>query len=261
MRRKFPIKLVGIALFFLLAFTLPLRGLKGHFSFSLAHLLESVRSSSQTKIKGLEDKIRQLELENGRLRNLPQALSYESKIGAADVIFRTSLTWQSFLWLNVGEKNAPFPLKNAPVLYGDTVVGVIEEVGLTESRVRLISDPHLNPSVRSQRNGRLLAKGELAGALKPSFGQTTRLLKGTGFNYDFPDEEGAAQDLHTPIILPGDLLVTTGFDGVFPKGLKVARVTKVFPLQEGDFYYDIEAESLAPSLNSLERLHLLPPIR
>ncbi len=34
-------------------------------------------------------------------------------------------------------------------------------------------------------------------------------------------------------------------DGVFPEGLKVARVTKIQALREGDYCYEIEALPLA----------------
>jgi cell shape-determining protein MreC len=90
-------------------------------------------------------------------------------------------------------------------------------------------------------------------------------LRGTGFNYDFADDEGPGRDLRTgkplegkkpaiPLIKVGDLLITTGFDGVFPAGLQAARVSKIFPLKEGDYYYDIEA---LPSENHLDELSLV----
>lgn len=252
--KKVPLTAVLLPLFFLFLLFLPTtasRSLRAFFAARLAPLWEATSWSSKTREKELEEQIKRLELENSRLRHNPAA---PFKIASAEVIFRSHADWQSFLWLNIGEETAPFPLKNAPVLSGDVVVGAIEEVGKHESRVRLITDPQLNPSVRVLREGRWLAKGELNGAFKSH-------LKGSGFNYDFPDADGPAQELRSDIIKSGDLLVTTGLDGLFPKGLKVARVTRVLPLKEGDFYYDIEAESLATSLNSLERLYLLPPQR
>ena len=96
------------------------------------------------------------------------------------------------------------------------------------------------------------------------------ILKGIGFNYDFSDEAGPSRDLRTgkspmgkntlPLLQIGDLLVTTGFDGVFPAGLHVARIQKIFPLKEGDYYYELEAKSTVDRLDDLNIVFVLQPI-
>ena len=202
----------------------------------------------------------------------------------AKVIFRSSASWNSSLWINVGETTNEelgriAIAKNDPVLLGTSVVGVVDYVGQNQSRIRLITDAGLTPSVRAKREmtqqpilnekiqslilllrktkGALtttqeqqeliaqlenasehlvenehplyLAKGELYGSSKPLWRSQRYFLKGTGFNYDFADGEGPARDLRTgkpidnankepsiPILKAGDLLVTTGMDGVFP---------------------------------------------
>lgn len=263
MRKTVSFSLILLLLVLSLALLLPTQLAQSTRNFLAARLSPLwlfIHTASPTRERELLHEIKRLELENSQLRQMTSPSASYTAL-SAQVIVRSHAAWQSFLWLNIGAQGAPFPLKNAPVLDGDTLVGVIEEVGAKESRVRLISDPRLNPSVRIVRDKQYLAKGELNGAIKPLFQYPGTLLKGTGFNYDFPDEEGPAQDLRAPIIQKGDLLVTTGFDGVFPKGLKVARITRVLPLKEGDYYYDIEAESLSGNLNNLERLYILPPIR
>lgn len=116
-----------------------------------------------------------------------------------------------------------------------------------------------------------LAKGELWGSYKAAGKSLSLELFGTGFNYDYADEHGPARDLRSgvpihqqgkgiPLIEPGDLLVTTGMDGVFPKGLCVATVRKLFPLREGSYYYDLLASPSAGDLNQLQTLLLLPPV-
>lgn len=200
--------------------------------------------------------------------------------------------------------------KNSPVLVGMSVIGVVDYVGEHQCRVRLITDSGLNPSVRAARGvdrslidpinallGALedeelrekllsykdillegdvnahLAKGELSGCSLPMWRAQGQILKGTGFNYDFSDEEGSARDLRTglpldapgkktavPLIRTGDLLVTTGMDGVFPKGLNIAKVISVSPLKEGDYYYDIKAVPTAGNLNEIDLVMVLPPI-
>lgn len=113
-----------------------------------------------------------------------------------------------------------------------------------------------------------LAKGELKGTSKALWRSRSNLLKGVGFNYDFADDQGLSRDLITgqvgfdaktakPLIKEGDLLVTTGLDGVFPKDLPVAIVTRVFPLKDGAVSYDIEAKMVAGNLDEVDEVTLI----
>jgi cell shape-determining protein MreC len=106
-----------------------------------------------------------------------------------------------------------------------------------------------------------LAKGELHGHGGTIFRGPSTQLQGTGFNYDFEDEHGPARDLRSrdPIIQVGDLLVTSGLDGVFPEGLFVAKVQSIAPLQEGATAYDITAIPCAPNLSDLDFVFALEP--
>jgi hypothetical protein len=117
-----------------------------------------------------------------------------------------------------------------------------------------------------------LAKGELHGTSHPLWRSRAQVLKGVGFNYDFPDREGPARDLRSgepygmsrkegliPLLKPGDLLVTTGLDGVFPPGFRVALVSTVHVLKEGASTYEIEAVSTAGNLDELTHVFVLPP--
>lgn len=231
----------------------------------------------------------------------------------ARVIFRSPGTWNSSVWLNIGQADnsrfaKPVIAKNSPVVVGMSIVGVVDYVGTRQCRVRLITDSGLNPSVRVARgvnaevvraineclrviddqelvqllkmykrdyldvhSAAYLAKGELCGSSHPLWRAQGQILKGTGFNYDYPDELGPARDLRTgmakegkkkaaPLIRLGDLLVTTGMDGVFPKGLHVAKVTAIASLKEGDYFYDIEAVPTAGNLNEIDMVMVLPPV-
>lgn len=235
----------------------------------------------------------------------------------AQVIFQTQSSWTHTLWIDKGSKtkDLPFPLKkNCPVLVEDSLVGIVDFVGKYASRIRLISDPQLRPSVRATRGGYMsrrlfsmaqdlqkalqekphlmpkehlseklstllklfastlhheidlrLAKGELQGA---ESSKNPHIFRGAGFNYDFDDDEGQKMDLRTgqrhihdvktPIIKPGDILETSGLDGFFPKNIKVAVVTKVFPLEEGAIAYSILAKSLIHDFSSLEYVTIIP---
>ena len=85
------------------------------------------------------------------------------------------------------------------------------------------------------------------------------------------DDEGPARDLrsgeaidssaHFPISVlnPGDLLVTSGLDGIFPAGLEVAIVTKVHLLREGASSYELEATPAIANMHDLVDVWVLPP--
>ncbi len=107
-----------------------------------------------------------------------------------------------------------------------------------------------------------LAKGILQGAGSPLWRSVNHTLRGIGFNYDFADAYGPARELASgrPIIQVQDLLVTTGLDGVFPPGLSVGEVTKILPLQEGAYTYEIEAVPAIGNLDALQTLFVIPPI-
>lgn len=177
------------------------------------------------------------------------------------VIFRESLSWTSTFWINVGKDQKVE--KQSPVVLGNRLVGVIDYVGSHRSRVRLITDGSVTPSVRAFREGEklplLLAKGEVCGVRASRLRSRAPILKGMGFNYDFEDEEGNGANL-VPIVQKGDLLVTTGMDGVFPAGLKVGQVIHVYPLQEGACAYEVDAEALAGDFNEMTFVTVLPPL-
>ncbi|HEY4255565.1 MAG TPA: rod shape-determining protein MreC [Chlamydiales bacterium] len=106
-----------------------------------------------------------------------------------------------------------------------------------------------------------LAKGEVHGSSSPYFRTLKSHLKGIGFNCEFPDEEGPMRDLRTgAIIQEGDLLLTSGLDGVFPPGLKVAVVNRIEPLREGAFSYELEATPAAGNLSDISSVFVLPPV-
>ncbi len=119
----------------------------------------------------------------------------------------------------------------------------------------------------------LLAKGELQGSTLPLWRRKGSVVRGVGFNYDFADEEGPERDLITgrllgcgqesremPILKVDDLLVTTGLDGILIPGLHVARVTRVLPLGEGDYFYELEARPTVGDTDAISLVSVLPPL-
>ncbi len=263
-----------------------------------------------------------------RCDQMSYLLGFMNRAVPARVIYRDPGNWSSTLWINVGEEtnhqlNCAVIQKNSPVILGRAVIGAVDYVGKKQSRIRLITDVAMNPSVRvvrgSQQNRLLLetidlllrhlklrndlplsaqeknslaatlegmkektsadneswylAKGILQGAATPRFRSVNHTLRGVGFNYDFSDEEGPAREFATgkpiggaaniplmPIIHEGDLLMTTGMDGVFPAGLRVAEVTKIYPLREGAYTYELEAVPVVGNLDALQTVFIIPPL-
>ncbi len=278
---------------------------------------------SQTHLKDIFWK----EFFKRRSQELCHSLNLQICALPAKVIFREPASWSSTLWINLGEKDnqkleKKIVGKNSPVLLGTSIVGVVEYVGDHQSRVRLITDSRLTPSVRACRGNEqnwyllehlealifslelredlfssteeraalnqhldhlkksllqqsgdfYLAKGEIHGTSYPLWRSRNQVLKGIGFNYDFSDDEGPARDLRSgepyamsrrgeliPLLRPGDLLVTTGLDGVFPPGFRVGIVSAIQMLKEGASSYEIEAVSTAGDLNLLTHVFVLPP--
>jgi cell shape-determining protein MreC len=263
-----------------------------------------------------------------RSEELKKILEIELQALPAKIIFREPSSWSSSIWINIGEKdnNALGRLivgKNSPVIVNDSLVGVVEYVGKNESRVRLITDSGLVPSVRAVRGTTqdrsliqianalfervhtrddifenqkereiffsllskmidsllknkadyYLAKGELHGSSMPLWRGAGRKLKGIGFNYNYSDREGPERDLKTgkplkkgfdfldkAILKKGDLLVTSGMDGVFPAGLKVAVVSEIGDLEEGGYAYRIKAIPTALGIQDLNVVFVMPPL-
>ncbi|MEI8365871.1 MAG: rod shape-determining protein MreC [Parachlamydiaceae bacterium] len=242
-----------------------------------------------TEMKGLLEPAQpDLSMKNLKKRHaqeLQKLLKIALEMVPAQIIFRSQSSWGSSFWINVGTATNDMLgihtiAKNSPVLVGTAVVGVIDYVGKKQARVRLITDSELTPAVRVARpdseegnNTLYLAKGEIHGSGKQLWRTQRSELTGSGFNYDFPDEQGPARDLitgkpigassesaPTAIVQEGDLLVTTGLDGVFPPNLPIAKVTKVHPLKEGDYYYELEAVPVADHLDDLSLVFVIPPV-
>lgn len=216
----------------------------------------------RAEIEGLQERL-------ALLRSLPSDAPHDPL--PAKVIFRSQDAWNSALWINVGEKDnrdlgRAVVMKMSPVILGEAVVGIIDYVGEKQSRVRLLTDSTLTPAVRAVRregNKTLhLAKGIVRGDTAPLFRAQEHRLIGSGFNYDFADQAGPARPLESapPLVQKGDLLLTTGMDGVFPPGLSVGEVVSVDSLQEGDFAFTLTARPTMKSLNQLSVLFVIPPL-
>ena len=91
-----------------------------------------------------------------RTAHLRDLLKWELMAMPAQAIYRDPSSWSSSLWINVGEEDNRIMgrtviAKNSPVVAGVALIGVVDYVGKKQSRVRLITDSGLCPSVRAVR--------------------------------------------------------------------------------------------------------------
>lgn len=97
---------------------------------------------------------------------------------------------------------------NDPVIYGNNIVGLVKEVGLTTCVVKTILDPTLNISVyeiKSRENG---------------YSNTTAAL-----SYDGQCRMSGLSE--NTAVAPGGIVCTSGLGGIFPRDLTVGTITAV----------------------------------
>lgn len=243
---------------------------------------------------------------------LAQRLEREVRSVPAQVIFREPSSWNSVLWIDVGEEanrlhNRIVIGKHSPVIVGGALVGIVENIREHCSSVRLITESRLAISVQALRGGEqdryalesieglasvleerenlfkdpnsrgvflnalqelrkrfqtlsvenIVARGEIFGASQPLWRKRGNMLKGVGF-FNPSVLDMATTSSQAPL-KPGDLLVTTGIDGVFPQGFRVGTVVAIAPMREGDSAYEIEAKAMIENWENLSEVSVLPP--
>ncbi len=107
-----------------------------------------------------------------------------------------------------------------PVVTADGLVGIVEEVGLTYSKVRTVLHPNLKASASISRTDE---SGYTGGSLSLA-------------------EEGVLRINYlerSSSVVSGDFVVTSGLGGVFPSGLLIGRVTSVSPDSDGMTLYGL----------------------
>lgn len=162
-----------------------------------------------------------IEAENRRLRRL---LGLRERVGSETVsaLVISKDTTDYFRVARVTlDTSAPGIRPNMPVLSLDGVVGKVLRVAGESVQVQLAVDSGFGADVVVERTG---ARGFVRGA-----GDNERYLVRVEYVQS------------TDVINEGDILVTSGFGCRFPKGLPVARVTKIIKRDFG-IYQSVEAQ-------------------
>jgi rod shape-determining protein MreC len=180
------------------------RGIKGRY-----RALNQIRLENQSlkgRVMELEARIEELleaEATSSRLREL---LDLKGRVPGrsvtAAVIGNSASTWFRSLTINKGDKDGV--RSGMGVISSMGIVGQIVAVASRSAKVLLITDHSSGVDVISQRSR---ARGIVSGSLD----------NGTVMRYVKRGED----------IEEGDRLITSGLDGIFPKGMLVGTVGKV----------------------------------
>ena len=178
--------------------------------------LASENERLKARIRQLESEKSQLleeEATNKRLRELMEFRSeWAPKSLTATVIANSASAYFQTLILDKGKKDGVD--KGMAVISALGVVGQVVGVTSRTAKVLLVTDPHSGVDAMDQRSR---GRGIVSGSLE----------SGTVMKYVKRSED----------LKEGDRLVTSGLDGVFPKGLMIGTISKVNKKSVGLFQY------------------------
>ena len=219
-----PVRLVGSAI------SMPFQGLGNIFS----NLTADQETLSELQAENDELRSRNAELEEAeqtatRLQGLLDLQStYDLQSTAAHIISGSSDSWSSTVIIDKGTSSGLSV--GMPVTSSSGVIGQIVECGATSSTVLLVTDESssISAMVQSSRAQGML-NGSAAGEVSLDMIRTDQTVE------------------------VGDIVVTSGLGGVFPKGLPLGKVTSV-EKNPGSMYYTIVVEPYAHTENAEEVL-------
>jgi len=155
------------------------------------------------------------------------------KLTAATVVGRDASNWPSIIVLDCG--SAQGVEVGSGVICGQAVVGVVSAVRGSACIVRLLTHPQCRVDACIARTGE---SRHVAGNLT----DTIHML-----------------DVHEKPVQPGDVVLTSGELGTFPRGLLIGTVTKAAPA-EGALGYSVEVRPAA-ELSTLHDVLIVQPHR
>ena len=181
-------------------------------------------SNAQKENDRLKKELAHLKAEKVRLHEVVQAHERLKKIlnlktdqegpaQVAEVVGRGPSPFLQTLYINKGRKETLS--RGMPVIHPDGLVGRIEKTSRHYAKVLLLNDPNFAIDCLSLRSR---VRGVLTGFLGEGHCQVKYVAR--------------TEDIKT-----GDLMVTSGVDQVFPKGLVLGWVNKVVSQTKGNFLY------------------------
>jgi rod shape-determining protein MreC len=184
-------------------------------------------------LEGMAQQATELDLTNQRLEKL---LTLREELGvnavAAHVVGRSPVAWVQTVVLDKGESQGIS--KGMAVLVPEGVVGKVTTVSAHTARVQLISDPNSGVDSLVQRTR---TRGIAAGTLEG----------GCTLKYVQRGDE----------VQVGDQVVTSGLDGIFPKGQLIGTVARV-GTKDSRMFQDVEV-MLSAELSKMEEVLVVAP--
>jgi rod shape-determining protein MreC len=196
--------------------------------------VEKENETLKAKVSKLEQEVtdyHEAYMENLRLRRfLDFQNTIQTETKAAQVVLHDLTGWFQTIIVDKGFKDGVAP--DMAVVNDEGVVGRIMDVSDRYSRILLISDPESSVDAVIQRNR---VRGILSG--KDANNCVLKYVRG---NLD---------------VQAGDLVITSGKDGVFPKGLRLGTVQGIFK-DPVDLFQRVEVKPLV-HLNAVEEVLIL----
>lgn len=187
-------------------------------------------SKLQQQLVDLEE----MKEENSRLKNLQGIKDEYSDITSmvdASVISRDPNDRFSSFIIDKGSLHGV--KKSDPVIANGSLVGIISEVGPINSRVTTILSPELSVGVMENESKNLgVLKGDSA-LLKDGCTKMAILANASAFS-------------------SGDMIITAGSSSLFPKGIRVGRITSIKTEESGvSKYAEIEPFANIPTIKNV----------
>lgn len=160
------------------------------------------------QLRGINLQANEALAENERLRKMIgyQQAARQFDFVAARVIGRESDTWSRMIVIDRGTMNGI--ANDMPVVTPQGLVGRVVEAGLNSSKVQLILDPRSSVGTIVQR----------------AESRVTGIVQGDMDNPTMPQMVNIPKNAD---VVEGDVIVTSGFGGVYPKGIIVGLVSSL----------------------------------
>ncbi len=189
-----------------------LKNIWGHYFFlvSVAKENDKLKKTISHAIDK-DNKYREIEISNFRLRNLLNfRKTMTNKVLVAEVIGQDPSLWFKTIIIDKGKSDGVE--KGLPVVVPEGIAGQVINVSCNYSKVLLIIDQNSAVDALVQRTrARGLIKGQSDGRCLSKY------------------------VLRKHDIKVGDTIISSGLDGVFPKGLRVGYVTEIVKRNSGIF--------------------------
>ncbi len=183
-----------------------------HYFFLVSVSTENARLNRSLKqAEEKNNRLKEVELSHNRLKNLFEFKeTLHKRVVAAEVIGRDPSPWFKTIIINKGSREGVE--RGMPVVVPEGIAGLVTDVSKTYAKILLVIDQNSAVDALIQRNrARGIIKGEPSGRLLLQYVQRKH-------------------DIHV-----GDIVISSGLDGVFPKGIRIGYVHEVDKPDSGIF--------------------------